>query len=73
MATMPRHDARGVRRTVGLSVPNDRNARKSTRVLIKEITDMVDVQRAQGRAFDKVEMGNGGNVHQLILALVNGG
>ncbi|ABS17132.1 MULTISPECIES: DUF922 domain-containing Zn-dependent protease [Brucella/Ochrobactrum group] len=62
-----------VRRTVGLSVPNDPKCQKIRKVLIKEITDMVDVQRAQGRAFDKVEMGNGGNVHQLILALVNGG
>nr|WP_313372795.1 DUF922 domain-containing Zn-dependent protease [Brucella intermedia] len=62
-----------VRRTVGLSVPDDPKCKKIRKVLIKEITDMVDVQRAQGRAFDRVEMGNGGNVHQLILALVNGG
>ncbi len=37
-----------VRRTVGLSVPNDPKCQKIRKVLIKEITDMVDVQRAQG-------------------------
>ena len=62
-----------VRRTVGLSVPNDPKCQKMRKVLIREITDMVNVQRAQGRAFDKIEMGNGGNVQQLVLALVNGG
>ncbi|WP_411508178.1 DUF922 domain-containing Zn-dependent protease [Brucella anthropi] len=62
-----------VRRTVGLSVENDPKCQKMRKVLIKEITDMVGVQRARGRAFDRIEMGNGGNVHQLILALVNGG
>ncbi|MBB5701209.1 putative secreted Zn-dependent protease [Ochrobactrum daejeonense] len=62
-----------VRRTVGLSVPDDPKCQKIRKVLIKEITDMVKVQRARGRAFDRVEMGDGGNVQQLILALVNGG
>jgi predicted secreted Zn-dependent protease len=62
-----------VRRTVGLSVPNDPKCQKIRKVLIKEITDLVAVQRAHGRDFDRVEMGNGGNVQQLVLALVNGG
>ncbi|KPN40820.1 DUF922 domain-containing protein [Brucella abortus] len=61
-----------VRRTVGLSVPNDPKCRKIRKVLAKEITDMVQVQRAQGRDFDHVEMGNGGNVQQLILTFLNG-
>ncbi|WP_425349371.1 DUF922 domain-containing Zn-dependent protease [Falsochrobactrum shanghaiense] len=61
-----------VRKTVGLSVPNDPKCQKIRKVLAKEITDMVNVQRAQGRDFDRVEMGNGGNVHQLILAFLNG-
>jgi predicted secreted Zn-dependent protease len=30
-------------------------------------------QHERNRAFDKVEMSKGGNVHQLILGLVNGG
>ncbi len=62
-----------VRRTVGLSVPNDPKCQKIRRILIKEITDLVEVQRQHGRDFDRVEMGNGGNVQQLVLALVNGG
>ena len=62
-----------VRRTVGLSVPNDPKCQKIRKVLAKEITDLVQVQRMQGREFDRMEMGKGGNMQQLILALVNGG
>lgn len=61
-----------VRRTVGLSVPNDPKCQKIRKILIKEITEQVEIQRAHGRDFDRVEMGNGGNVQQLVLALVNG-
>ncbi|NKB84313.1 DUF922 domain-containing Zn-dependent protease [Ochrobactrum grignonense] len=62
-----------VRTTVGLSIPNDPKCQKMRRELINRITDLVNVQRQQGRDFDRVEMGSGGNVEQLILALVNGG
>lgn len=62
-----------VRTTVGLSIPNDPKCQKMRRELITRITDLVNVQRQQGRDFDRVEMGSGGNVEQLILSLVNGG
>lgn len=62
-----------VRTTVGLSIPNDPKCQKMRRELINRITDLVNVQRQQGRDFDRVEMGSGGNVEQLVLALVNGG
>jgi predicted secreted Zn-dependent protease len=62
-----------VRRTVGLSEPNDPKCQKIRKVLIREIEGLVAVQRAQGRDFDRVEMGRDGNVERLILALVNGG
>ncbi|WP_343315570.1 DUF922 domain-containing protein [Brucella sp. BE17] len=61
-----------VRRTVGLSVPNDPKCQKVRRILINEINGLVEVQRQHGRDFDRVEMGQGGNVQQLVLALVNG-
>lgn len=62
-----------VRRTVGLSVPNDPKCQKVRRILINEINGLVEVQRQHGRDFDRVEMGRDGNVQQLVLALVNGG
>ena len=62
-----------VRTTVGLSIPNDPKCQKMRRELINRITALVNIQRQQGRDFDRVEMGSGGNVQQLVLALVNGG
>jgi len=62
-----------VRTTVGLSIPNDPKCQKMRKELIRRITDLVNIQRQQGRDFDRVEMGRDGNVEQLVLALVNGG
>src|SRR5690606_41719620 len=61
-----------VRKSVGLSVPNDPQCQKIRRVLAKEISEMVKVQQAWGREFEQKEMSHGGNVHQLILTFVNG-
>jgi len=61
-----------VRTTVGLSIPNDPKCQKMRRELINRINALVAVQRQQGRDFDRVEMGSGGNVEQLVLSLVNG-
>ncbi|WP_310013888.1 DUF922 domain-containing Zn-dependent protease [Brucella pseudogrignonensis] len=61
-----------VRTTVGLSIPNDPKCQKMRRELIDRINALVAVQRQQGRDFDRVEMGSGGNVEQLVLSLVNG-
>lgn len=62
-----------VRTTVGLSIPNDPKCQKMRRELIDRINALVAIQRQQGRDFDRVEMGSGGNVEQLVLTLVNGG
>lgn len=62
-----------VRLTVGLSVPNDPKCQKIRKELARLITEQVKVQHMRDRDFDRVEMGNGGNVQQLVLALVNGG
>ena len=40
--------------------------------VIEGLKALSEEQRARSRDFDKVEMSNGGNVHRLILALVNG-
>ncbi|MBV2143369.1 DUF922 domain-containing protein [Falsochrobactrum sp. TDYN1] len=61
-----------VRKTVGLSVASDPKCQKIRKVLAKEITNMVDVQRTRGRDFDRVEMSSDGNVQQLILSFLNG-
>lgn len=61
-----------VRKSVGLSVPNDPKCQKIRKVLANEINEMVKVQQAWGREFDREEMSQGGNVHQLILTFVNG-
>ncbi|MFD1198849.1 DUF922 domain-containing Zn-dependent protease [Brucella gallinifaecis] len=61
-----------VRTTVGLSILNDPKCQKMRRELINRINALVAVQRRQGRDFDQIEMGRGGNVEQLVLSLVNG-
>lgn len=58
--------------SVGLSVPNDPDCRKIRTELTKRLSELSQAQRQRSRDFDKVELSNGGNIHQLILALVNG-
>ncbi|MGH7004117.1 MAG: DUF922 domain-containing protein, partial [Alphaproteobacteria bacterium] len=58
--------------TVGMSVPNDPNCRAIKVELRKRLSGLSLAQRQQSRDFDRTEMSEGGNVHQLILALVNG-
>lgn len=59
--------------TVGLTVADDPGCQKIRQEMQKPLGAASDEQRQRSRDFDQVEMGNGGNVHQLILALVNGG
>lgn len=56
----------------GLRAENDKQCQKVRGVLQKRLGELSNEQRARGRAFDKDEHSPGGNVHQLILALVNG-
>jgi predicted secreted Zn-dependent protease len=58
--------------TEGLSVENDPSCRKIRTEVMKRVTALAGEMRRKNRDFDAVEMGKGGNVQQLILALVNG-
>lgn len=59
--------------TVGLTVPADPKCRKIKAEMTKRLGALSNAQRQQSRQFDRAELSNGGNVHQLILQLVNGG
>jgi predicted secreted Zn-dependent protease len=58
--------------TEGLTVSGDPACRKIRAEVTKRIAALADEMRKKNRDFDQVEMGKGGNVQQLILALVNG-
>jgi predicted secreted Zn-dependent protease len=58
--------------SVGLSMPDDPKCSKVRAELTRRLSALSQEQRRKSREFDRVEMGQGGNVHQLILALVNG-
>lgn len=58
--------------TVGQSVPNDPKCRKIRQHLQTPLSEASLEQRRRSAEFDRVEMNDGGNVHRLILALVNG-
>ncbi len=58
--------------TEGLTVPDDPACRKIRAEVTKRVAALADEMRKKNRDFDHVEMGKGGNVQQLILALVNG-
>lgn len=59
--------------TVGLTVPGDPNCRKIREEMTKRLGALSQEQRQRSRDFDQVELSPGGNVHTLILQLVNGG
>lgn len=59
--------------SVGLSAADDPNCKKIRARLQDRLAQISQAQRQQSRDFDKVELSNGGNVHRLILDLVNGG
>ncbi len=58
--------------TIGLTVPDDPGCRKIREVMTERLGAISMRQRQKSRDFDRVELSNGGNVHKLILALVNG-
>jgi predicted secreted Zn-dependent protease len=59
--------------SVGLTAPNDPDCQKVRAELLSRLGPLSEEQRRRSREFDRVEMSDGGNVHRLILALVNGG
>jgi len=58
--------------SVGLRAPADPGCHKVRAELQTHLKRLSDEQRARGRAFDRVEMGDGGNVQQLVLGLLTG-
>ncbi|MDP2733383.1 MAG: DUF922 domain-containing protein, partial [Hoeflea sp.] len=58
--------------STGLSAPDDPGCHKTRAQLQTHLKRLSDQQRARGRDFDRVEMGDGGAVHSLVLGLVNG-
>lgn len=58
--------------SVGLRAENDPKCQKVRAVLQQRLGEISDERRNIERDFDKLELSNGGAVHQLILALVNG-
>ncbi|YBV98080.1 DUF922 domain-containing protein [Phyllobacteriaceae bacterium JZ32] len=58
--------------SIGLTVADDPKCRKIRQELTARLAALSEEQRRKSREFDRVEMSDGGNVHQLILALVNG-
>lgn len=57
--------------SVGMTVENDPNCQKIRPQLQAKLGELSQAQRARSRDFDKVELNDGGNVHQLILQLVD--
>jgi predicted secreted Zn-dependent protease len=57
--------------TVGVTVANDPGCKKIREEIQAPLKAASDAHLAASREFDRVEMGEGGNVQQLILALVN--
>lgn len=57
--------------SVGLRVENDPKCQKIRPQLQARLGALSDAQRARSRDFDSTEMSDGGNVHRLILQLVD--
>ncbi|MEO3387808.1 DUF922 domain-containing protein [Mesorhizobium sp. CAU 1741] len=59
--------------SIGLTAPNDPDCNKVRAELQSRLGPLSQQQRARSRDYDAVEMREGGNVHRLVLQLVNGG
>jgi predicted secreted Zn-dependent protease len=57
--------------STGLSAPADPGCQKVRAILQQRLGELSNAQRARARDFDRLEMSEGGNVHQLVLALAN--
>lgn len=58
--------------SVGLSVADDPKCSKIRTELTQHLGRLSLAQRQQSRDFDRTELSEGGNIHQLVLKLVNG-
>lgn len=59
--------------TVGLSVPDDPSCQKIRAQMTERLSQISQARQQRSRDFDRVELTDGGAVHQLVLNLVNGG
>jgi predicted secreted Zn-dependent protease len=59
-------------RIAGAKVANDRTCAKVKREVSRMIDEARQDYKQRSADFDRVELSDGGNVHSLILALVNG-
>jgi len=64
--------ARIEKTTIGMSAPDDPKCVKIRKAILVPLSEASLAQRQQSRDFDRVEMSEGGNMHRLILGLVNG-
>ncbi len=58
--------------TAGLSVADDPGCRKIRDQVLARVREITAERNAASEAFDRDEFRNGGNMHRLILGLVNG-
>lgn len=58
--------------TVGLRIESDPDCKLIRTEVLKLVQAAANAYKAKARAFDSIEMSDGGNVHKLILGLVNG-
>ncbi|WP_336065747.1 DUF922 domain-containing Zn-dependent protease [Nitratireductor rhodophyticola] len=58
--------------SVGLRAENDPGCRKVRAKLQEHLGRLSEEQRQRSREFDRVEMGDGGNVHRLVMEFING-
>ena len=58
--------------TVGLREENDAGCKAIRAEVLSRVKAANEAYKAKSRAFDSIEMAQGGNVHSLILGLVNG-
>ncbi|WP_137135046.1 DUF922 domain-containing protein [Rhizobium sp. FKY42] len=58
--------------SLGLRVENDPECKRIREVLTKRLGELSKAERAKNAEFDRIELSDGGAVHQLILAFVNG-
>ncbi len=58
--------------SVGLTVADDPDCTKTRAELQRRLPPLAEELKRRSREFDRVELSEGGNVHQLVLGLVNG-
>lgn len=58
--------------TVGLTVAGDKGCKAIRQEVTRLVAGLGAEMKARHREYDRVEMSDGGNVHRLVLGLVNG-